>query len=91
MPVRGHNPRVGQTSNQAIVVGRDGAGLPTQRTDPRQDTLEEGSGASRVTTSQKKPAPPCQASPRPATTDTYRRFSSASQETIPTEKIAIGK
>jgi len=44
----GHDHQVGQASDQATEVGRAGAGLPPQRTDPKQGTLTEPSN-SRVT------------------------------------------
>jgi transposase InsO family protein len=42
MPVMIHDQQVGQASDQATEVGRVGAGLPPQRTDPKQGTPERG-------------------------------------------------
>src|SRR5687768_11356586 len=61
---------------------RVGAGPQARRTDPGNDT-PEGSGDSGVTTGAERPALTLPASPRPAATKTYRRFSSRSSAACP--------
>ncbi len=73
----GHDPqpRVGQASNQAIKVDDrfDVAGRGA-RTDPGKGTPEEGQAVQESRAPRQTTSNPVAASPRPATPNTYRRF-----------------